>query len=132
MTPMPSSSRMPIAHRSVSSAQRSHRLDGPATLTSRPASTSKFTEQRAKSLPVRPVALERTRVPQPPLDRDSTRVLAMPSGRFGVIFARDADGNRLPQRLVNSESHANELAREFRRGRDAIVAFVVWLAGGAK
>lgn len=86
------------------------------------------TEQRPKHIGRRPHALPPTAVPQVPVDRDSTRVLALPgTGRFAVVFSRNPDGVRPKSITVSSQSIAQTFAGE-HKARKVICAFVAWLA----
>lgn len=119
-----------VSHGDISS----HQVDGHATLHVRKGNGSKLlrnTEPRAKRLAVRPVALEPTRVLQPPLDRDSTRVLAFPSGRAGVIFSKGPDGERPPQKHLGSISAAERMASEYKTAK-VVLAFLGWIARGCR
>lgn len=64
----------------------------------------------------------------PPPNRDSSRVIALPSGRFGVLLARDSAGKRPTQKLLPSMSAAQRHVAEFRLARETICKFVEWLA----
>lgn len=71
---------------------------------------------RAKRLPSRvvyvPTGLDRA-VPEGP---DSTRIVLLPSGRLGVLFARDEEGRRL-QKAVDTEAEAQALVADRRSRR---------------
>lgn len=48
---------------------------------------------------------------------DSTRLLALVTGRVGVIFSRSADGKRPPSKAVDTESEAQRLVSAHRQSR---------------
>jgi len=120
-----SSTKIPTAHQ-VHKGELSHRLSVQSTLNGL-GSLAQGTEQRPKHIGLRPHPLPPSHAVYAPTDRDSTRVLLMPSGRVGVIFSRDADGNRPTQKLVSSLAIADTMVRE-HKARKVIVTFVAWLA----
>jgi hypothetical protein len=127
-----SSSRIPSAD------QVGHRIDGVNSHvcgnSATGASVQPFTQvtvQPPKHIGLRPHSLPPSQVAQPPRALDSCRLIAHPSGRVGVIFARDADGKRQTQKLVASIDEAQKLVKEWRANRAAragVLAFVAWLA----
>lgn len=74
------------------------------------------------------------RAPALPVNRESNgRVLTLSTGRFGVLAPRAPKQRmRRPIGVAGSIGEAQLLLTAWRNGRNAIVAFVVWLAGGAR
>jgi hypothetical protein len=74
------------------------------------------------------VGLPPSKVPQPIVDRDSTRVLALTGTKsFGVVFSRNPDGTRPKSITVTSEAIAQRIAAE-HKAHKIVAAFVAWLA----
>jgi hypothetical protein len=65
----------------------------------------------------------------PPENRDSTRVLLLTTGRFGIVFARDENGKRPRNVVVPTMREAQLIVGDQRRGRNMIIAFLVWVGG---
>jgi hypothetical protein len=150
MAPMSSSSRIPIVPQPIhdvggqlATVAPTYQTGTPVhpeqtpsrakTLSSSPDRISKLAGMRVRALPDPKAFSMRPTLPcsepiAPPPDRDSTRVLAMKSGRAWVVFARDADGNRPPQKLVESMAEADDAVRAYRLAQ-FVQPLLTWLAG---
>lgn len=115
----------------VHTEQRPSRADG---LRASPERASKLAGMRVRDVPDPSAhrmrlpggALPYSQRPEPPANRDSTRVLVRPSGKAVVVFARDASGV-CRQKFVSSVAEATEVVVEYRLAQ-IVTPLLAWLA----
>lgn len=83
---------------------------------------------RPKTLRMQPIAVPIAPQREVPPSPDSTRVIPLATGRYGVIFARGADGKRSPGVAVDTQLKAQQVVGRFRMAQKHLWDFVAWLA----